>query len=658
MFTDLKVSKAFPILGFSMTNDFINGCLKRDSKDTISFATIVDRIKFRIFKSLKMRTMKNLLKACAMFLLVLGTQTSFAQVHPNTLPKWMTDHEKHIMEQYLQSFNDRGITTPPPYSNIRTAAEWEEVQALVITWTGSFNTIQKEIVDAAQEECLVIIHCTDSNSVKSYLNSQGVPDVNIDYIEIGFNSIWIRDYGANTCYNNDVDDIFLVDWIYNRPRPLDDALPDAYAAHLGIDIYSMSSAPNNLMNTGGNWMSDGAGQAFASELVLQENDGNGPYAISYPTHTEVEIDQLMDDWMGINTYIKMTVLPYDDIHHIDMHMKLLDEETLLVGEYPANTSDGPQIEANLQYVLDNFTTKFGTPYTVYRIPQPPSSSGNYPGAPFGNGYYRTYANQTFVNNTVLLPVYYQEYDTTALNILDSILPGYNIVTIDIDNSGQNLISNGGGIHCITHTVGVNDPIYISHKKLEDTNDDVNPYQAVATVKHKNGISGASIWYKTSIGGSYTEVAMTNTSGDEWSGLIPAQSAGTTIYYYIEGTANGGKQVTHPIPAPSGYHKFKITGTGSGGGNSDISEIDPIQILDIYPNPANEITVIPVHSNNAIQGTIYMTNVLGDVIEIIHQGDIPAGNKNFFVDATQYAAGLYHIVIQTGEYRTVKKLMIK
>ncbi|MEZ4923605.1 MAG: T9SS type A sorting domain-containing protein, partial [Crocinitomicaceae bacterium] len=138
----------------------------------------------------------------------------------------------------------------------------------------------------------------------------------------------------------------------------------------------------------------------------------------------------------------------------------------------------------------------------------------------------------------------------------------------------------------------------------------------------------------------------------------AQSAGTTIYYYIEGTANGGKQVTHPIPAPSGYHKFKITGTGSGGGNSDISEIDPIQILDIYPNPANEITVIPVHSNNAIQGTIYMTNVLGDVIEIIHQGDIPAGNKNFFVDATQYAAGLYHIVIQTGEYRTVKKLMIK
>ena len=67
--------------------------------------------------------------------------------------------------------------------------------------------------------------------------------------------------------------------------------------------------------------------------------------------TPAEIDQLMDDWMGIDTYIKMTVLPFDDIHHIDMHMKLLNEETLLVGEFPLNVSDGPQIEMNIQYIL-------------------------------------------------------------------------------------------------------------------------------------------------------------------------------------------------------------------------------------------------------------------------------------------------------------------
>ena len=62
----------------------------------------------------------------------------------------------------------------------------------------------------------------------------------------------------------------------------------------------------------------------------------------------------MDAFMGISTYIKMETLPYDQIHHIDMHMKLLDEETILVGEYPEGEADGP-IEANIEYIQDNYT---------------------------------------------------------------------------------------------------------------------------------------------------------------------------------------------------------------------------------------------------------------------------------------------------------------
>jgi hypothetical protein len=166
---------------------------------------------------------------------------------------------------------------------------------------------------------------------------------------------------------------------------------------------------------------------------------------------------------------------------------------------------------------------------------------------------------------------------------------------------------------------------------------------------------ASIWYKTSLTGSYTEVPMTNTSGDEWSGLIPAQAAGTTIYYYIEGTAVGGKQVTHPFTAPDGYHKFTITGTGT----SDIAELEnPVMIMDIYPNPASEITVIPINASTEMQASIMVTNMLGEIVEIVHQGDIPAGDKNFFIDATEYAAGMYQVIVESGDYRTVKKLMVK
>ena len=52
-----------------------------------------------------------------------------------------------------------------------------------------------------------------------------------------------------------------------------------------------------------------------------------------------------------------------------MHMKLLNEETLLVGEYPTGIADGPQIEANIQYVLANFQNTFGKQFafTITKI---------------------------------------------------------------------------------------------------------------------------------------------------------------------------------------------------------------------------------------------------------------------------------------------------
>jgi agmatine deiminase len=153
----------------------------------------------------------------------------------------------------------------------------------------------------------------------------------------------------------------------------------------------------------------------------------------------------MADFMGIDRYIKMETLPYDDIHHIDMHMKLLDEETLLVGQYPAGVADGPQIEANLNYVLNNFRTPFGNPYHVVRIPMPPDGGNDYPN---DNGDYRTYANCVFVNKTVLVPTYEEEYDTTGLRILQEQLPGYNVVGINCNN----IITSLGALHCITKLV--------------------------------------------------------------------------------------------------------------------------------------------------------------------------------------------------------------
>jgi hypothetical protein len=125
----------------------------------------------------------------------------------------------------------------------------------------------------------------------------------------------------------------------------------------------MYQPPTDLVATGGNWVSDGFGTAFSSKLILTENATTSSY--NQTPKTEQDINNIVSDYLGINRYIKMDVLPYDGIHHIDMHFKMLDEETLLVGQYPNGISDGPQIETNLNYVLNNFNSVFGTPFKEY-----------------------------------------------------------------------------------------------------------------------------------------------------------------------------------------------------------------------------------------------------------------------------------------------------
>jgi len=555
------------------------------------------------------------------------------------LPVGFAPGEKEKMPAYLQTRTPKGITTPPGGS-IRAMAEWEEVQALVITWR-SYQEILREITRNAQSQCLVLITTQDSSSVKNYLTSGNVPLNNVRFLHAPSNSVWMRDYAGNPIYRNDVDSLFLVDWIYNRPRPSDDVMPAAHANYFNTPLYETTQAPYNLVHTGGNYMSDGFGTAFSEMLVMDENPGK----------TEAEVDSLMKWFMGISRYIKVPNLLYDNINHIDMHMKLLNEETLLLGEFPTGISDGPQIEANLLYILNNYNSVFGTPYKVVRIPMCPSLSGGYPGAPFGNAYYRTYTNAVIVNNTVIVPTYYQQYDTTALRIYREAMPGYNIVGINCNQT----ISASGAIHCITQSIGVNDPLLISHQNLANSLSSA-PYQVDARIQHKSGINSAKVYYRTDTLQPYVHVDMylSSPAQNTWTALIPGQTGQVDVYYYIEAMANSGKTQKRPMPAPAGYFKFSVDALNVGLNTVRHN----ISINNIYPNPASAITCVPMSLDVTCKGSLKMYNVLGQHVHTIHEGVFEKGNRNFFFDASRLNSGVYNVVLTTDKGGDVKKVIVK
>lgn len=553
-----------------------------------------------------------------------------------SLPHLMTSEESDAMPAYLQSRigNPNTLSAPPP-TPVRTIAEWEELQGLTITWT-SYASILKEIVRYAKQETRVYIICSNPTSVISYLASNNIDTVNVTLLTYPYNSVWCRDYGLWSAYTSDVDTLVTIDWIYNRPRPLDDNTPVLLAGYFNTPVYQTNTAPYDLIHTGGNFMTDGFGTGFSSKLILNEN----------PNKSEAQIDSIMNLFMGINRYIKMNTLPYDQIHHIDMHMKLLDEETLLMGQYPAGVADGPQIEANLLYVLNNFNSIFGTPYKVIRIPMP-ADANQYP---HNGGRYFTYTNSSFINKTIIVPTYNIPQDTTALNIYREALPGYTVVGINSLAS----IGSLGALHCITKEIGTDDPLLISHQSLPDTYDDVNPYMVQALMKHRSGINTATMFYRTDTLMPYTPVTMQQGfNPDYWLGNIPAQPAGTTIYYYVQGESSSGKQQVRPLPAPAGYWSFKVLGNPTGFGDTP-----EVVIEAAFPNPASAITCIPVNTIKALPLEMTLHDIAGRCVMEIFKGVSFAGQNRYFINASTLPAGSYQILIKSPGGILSQKLMVR
>ena len=129
--------------------------------------------------------------------------------------------------------------------------------------------------------------------------------------------------------------------------------------------------------------------------------------------------------------------------------------------------------------------------------------------------------------------------------------------IDCDGGNSNIIALSGAIHCITHSVGVEDPDD-RPPPLNDTENDNTPYAVVAEISHRSGIASATLSWSTSADGPWNEVTMSEGVVEgEFAGNIPAQPVGTKVFYFVSAEANSGKSGNRPMPAPAGHWSFKV-----------------------------------------------------------------------------------------------------
>lgn len=439
------------------------------------------------------------------------------------------------------------VSYQAPSMSVRTMAEWEEVSHLVLVWSHYQQTII-DIVRAARSEVDILILCHDSLHVKQHFQLLGEPLAGIQFLQTPINSPWIRDYGPQSVYSLSGDSLMLLDWRYNRQRPADDTVSYLIAAALNLPCISMSRPPFDFVQIGGNFLVDGMGTAFSSDLVLAENEAGGAY--NFSQRHSYEIDALMYRFLGIKRFIKLPALPYDPIHHLDMQVKLLNEETLLVGRYPFGIADGPFLERYVSFFKDSLPTGFGGKYRVVRIPMP-AYRGNYPD--HSQTPYQSYANAVIVNQLVMVPLYGSVMDTLALRIYRKEMPGYRVVGIDC----QQIIQANGALHCITQTIGVKAPLRMLHPSPPDPLPAWSETILRASASHPSGIKRLTAFIKPAGARDFSSIPMHQKTTGDWEGILPGFAPGTRIQYYLEGEAYSGKIVQKPITAPKGYYQLRI-----------------------------------------------------------------------------------------------------
>jgi agmatine deiminase len=456
--------------------------------------------------------------------------------------------------------------------NIVTPAEFEKNEGVLLVWdySPSRDSITANIAKAAQTAGKVwIVYYPgqapmDTVQIRNYLYSRGVTPQNLFFIPAWTETLWIRDYGPLTNYANFGNNLqrYIINPGYSAyGRPKDDSIPSQLA-----NLWGWNQVDLGLQLEGGNLIFDGLKRGFGSKRIWSQN----------PSLTPVQIGNLLRQKFNLTDFIFLDNLNNSGggiWKHVDMYMRMLDFETILVSSYPEHLPDYPVIEANVM-LLSSLTNYFGEPYKIFRIPAPPKADGTW--ATTQNDEMRTYTNSLILNNIVIVPSYgLPEWDNQAKQIYERLMPGYEVKLVD----SQMLTILGGAVHCITKEVPTERYLRIVHKKVTETQSLMGTEFEINCMTYSaDPIESIWLHYKKSYETEFSKVPVWMVC-PEYMGVIQNLSPGDTINYFIQAKTYTDS-ITYPLSAPEGYFTiwFDLVST------TELTQ--PENLFRIIPNPSN------------------------------------------------------------------------
>lgn len=414
------------------------------------------------------------------------TGEPFDYVYPVDGP-WLPAYRRFLsVPEKADQYDDRrwnhperhAITVPPSnIATVRPMVEWEPMRAIVLQWPGAYVGFADGATSTAVEitrnalnfgEVWFVTDQGGDTTIINRLLQAGITQTDIDdqvrFLIERLDAIWLVDFGPLPIIDEADGTFAFADFRYYHERPLDDGIPTALGRglpRLGFErpatVYRMpvdteggtfQSTSDGICFTGDRqlfYMTCLAGDCQSSVLTMPLDQVQ-----SHPS--ALELKRVWGEYLGCRDVIVTNSVTDDGTGHVDMYLKVLDDERVLIGEYVAPFQSGTAQAANAQLLDENaafieaYVKPAGGRFAVPRLIMPGHRSTNQGRVPF------TYMNSTFFNGLNLWPAYlYTEWEESraeAEATWHEVLPEYTHVWIE----SAEISFWAGAIHCITRTI--------------------------------------------------------------------------------------------------------------------------------------------------------------------------------------------------------------
>ncbi|MCP4521201.1 MAG: agmatine deiminase family protein [Cytophagales bacterium] len=325
---------------------------------------------------------------------------------------------------------------------VRYPAEWEGHKATWLNFPSNLETWNAEYLPKVQKVYLKFIaEISQGEEVHINLNTKQEEDYllgnlpllgakmnNVFTHQWGTNDAWMRDCGAEFVLEDD--QVKVLNWKYNAwggkypPYDLDNAIPQKIGAYRKFKTETI-----DFVLEGGSIDTNGEGVMLTTTSCLLHPNRN-------PNKTQEEIESLLKEKYNLQKIIWLgNGIEGDDTDgHVDDITRFVNQNTVLT----VVTDD--KTDVNYQVLQDNLLLLKVEGLNVIELPMPKKKLYFE-----GERLPASYANFYICNSAVIVPIFEDENDSKALEIISRCFPDRRVVGID----SRDIIIGLGSFHCLS-----------------------------------------------------------------------------------------------------------------------------------------------------------------------------------------------------------------